>query len=77
MANETLIKFLKDKGMTPAALAHRVGVGRAAAWKWTQGNGPRPEHAIRIELATKGEIPKSVLRPDLWPQSLKRKGAAA
>lgn len=67
---ETPIKtYLKAKGMTAAAFANLVGVKKAAVSKWMRGHGPSIESAKVIEERTQGELPKEVLRPDVWTRS--------
>jgi transcriptional regulator with XRE-family HTH domain len=61
------IKAYRERhNLTLEAFGTRVGVQRSAVSKWERGEGPSIDNAKGIEAATRGEIPKHVLRPDIW-----------
>ena len=47
-------------------LAQACGVSQAAVWKWLQGQPPKGEHAVAIEVATGGQVSREAIRPDLF-----------
>jgi DNA-binding transcriptional regulator YdaS (Cro superfamily) len=52
------------------ALAAKIGTSARYLWQLETGwNGHKasPEMAQKIEAATGGAVPKSSLRPDIWP----------
>jgi DNA-binding transcriptional regulator YdaS (Cro superfamily) len=50
------------------ALANACGVKQGNVWNWLNRDKViQPEVALLIERATKGEITKEQLRPDLYP----------
>jgi len=53
--------------MSLAAFGRMVDVEKAAVWKWENGGDPAPTQCIKIEEKTNGEIPRWMLRSDLWP----------
>lgn len=56
----SLARYLSTAGKTQRWLAARVGVRPATVCAWCSGaSTPRPEHMIRIEQATEGEVPVS------------------
>ena len=59
--------YREAKGLTLEAFGALVGSNKSAVFKWEDGIGPAPQTAIKIEKATGGEVPRHVLRPDLWP----------
>lgn len=74
------IKHLRANvlGISQLDMAGFAGVSQATVSRWESGElRVTAEQAVKIERATKGAVTRSDLRPDLWPQSLKRKGAAA
>lgn len=56
-------------------LAAACGVTQQAIWKAKKAGRVSGELAVAIEKATKGAIPRSRLRPDLWEPE--QAGAAA
>ena len=58
--------YRKRCGLTLAEMGALIGVGKAAVFKWEHGVSPPPSRAIEFEIATKGELPRWDLRPDLW-----------
>lgn len=62
--------YLEKRGVTQSDIARRINVPPALVWQWI--NGVRPisaKHAIPIEQATDGEVPRHVTRPDIYPPS--------
>jgi transcriptional regulator with XRE-family HTH domain len=53
--------------MTLEEFGELVGVKKSAVSKWENGKKPSPRRCLKIEEATKGEILKWQLRPELWP----------
>lgn len=49
------------------ALARLCGVSQAAIWNARDRNKISPKLSIAIEGATGGQVPRSSMRPDLWP----------
>ena len=70
MASQTaLIKqaILNTTGRRQEDLAAAMGVAQQTVSKLARGEIPvSPEHAIAIHRATRGAVPGSALRPDLW-----------
>ena len=58
--------YRERQGLTLEAFGALVGVKKSAVCKWEQGVKPSPASVIEIERATKGEVKRSELRPDLW-----------
>jgi len=56
------------------ALATSVRTSTRYLWqlatRW-QNRRPSAEMAVKIESATAGKVPRSSLRPDLWPRATK------
>ncbi len=49
-----------------AKLGKGAGVSQNAIWQAKRKKRVSPELAIGIHRATHGEVPASILRPDLW-----------
>ena len=65
----TLTDFLADNKITAAELGRRIGVSRSMMIRLISGKrAMTAEYAIKIETATGGQVTRSELRPDLWPQ---------
>lgn len=62
-----IARYREANGLTLEAFGALVGSNKSAVFKWEDGIGPAPQTAIKIEKATGGEVPRHVLRPDLWP----------
>lgn len=53
-----------------ADLAEKVGCAQQTISKYLNGEiRVSAEHAVAIERATVGAVPRHALRPDLWPQT--------
>lgn len=51
------------------ALAQILGKSQSHVWYWLNKGGRVPaEHAVIIEAATKGEVTRHQLRPDVFPK---------
>lgn len=50
-----------------AKLGEATGYSQHAIWRAKVRGSVTPEMALRIHRATKGGVPASALRPDLWP----------
>ena len=63
----TLVKKSFDaRGLTPAEAARKLGMLYVHVWRhYTGRRGITAEYAIKYEKAL--GIPRSELRPDLWP----------
>jgi DNA-binding transcriptional regulator YdaS (Cro superfamily) len=65
----TLIRqaILNVPGRRQQDLAAAMGVSQQTVSRLARGEMPvSPEHAIAIHRATRGAVPGSALRPDLW-----------
>lgn len=51
--------------ITLAQFGARLGVNKTTVLRWEAGRPPA-ERAVDIERATNGELPRHVLRPDLF-----------
>ncbi len=60
-----------------AKLGAAAGKSQNAVWSAKRAGRVSPDLAMGIERATGGKIPRSRLRPDLWPQPLPKEGEAA
>ena len=60
--------LLYRRGMSLAQLASLLDVNPGTVTRWAQRKPP-PARALEIEKATRGEISRSDLRPDIWPVS--------
>jgi DNA-binding transcriptional regulator YdaS (Cro superfamily) len=61
-----LKEYLAARGMSQAALARELGVTQGAVGHWLRGaSAITAERAIQIEAVT--GIPRSTLRPDIFP----------
>ncbi|MET0332579.1 MAG: helix-turn-helix domain-containing protein [Dyella sp.] len=61
-----------------AALARAVGVTQPLVWQWCAGRRPvAPQHCIKIEESTKGQVTRYDLRPDVFGEAPKAKKARA
>ena len=58
--------YRKSQAMTLEQFGARIGVQKAAVYKWEHGQQPSTDSAKLIEQATGGAVPKHVLRPDVW-----------
>ena len=59
--------ILSVPGRRQEDLATAMGVAQQTVSKLSRGEIPvSPEHAIAIHRATRGAVPGSALRPDLW-----------
>ena len=59
--------ILTVPGRRQEDLAAAMGVSQQAVSRLARGEMPvSPEHAIAIHRATRGAVPGSALRPDLW-----------
>lgn len=70
MTMHPLTRYRRDRKLTLEALASAVGVGRAALCKWEKRRHPDyvpVAQVITLESVT--GIPRSQLRPDLYPPS--------
>ena len=67
--------YRKNKGLTQAAFAAALTESGSKATQglisqWESGDVVIPaERAVEIERATGGEVSRSDLRPDLWPNA--------
>ena len=52
--------------MRVSELARLCGVSPQAVQKW-RWRGMPPKHAIKVEAATRGEVMRFELRPDVYP----------
>lgn len=66
MKQHPIRAYREANGLTLEAFGALVGSNKSAVFKWEGGLGPAPQTAIKIEEATGGDIPRHVLRPDLW-----------
>ena len=70
MASQTALieqAILSVSGRRQEDLAAAMGVAQQNVSKLARGEIPvSPQHAIAIHRATKGVVPGSALRPDLW-----------
>jgi transcriptional regulator with XRE-family HTH domain len=58
----------KAKGLTAKETAKLFGISRIHLFRLEKGTRAlTPDMAIAIEKKTGGELPRSALRPDLWP----------
>lgn len=51
-----LTEYRERHGLTLQEFGSRIGVGKAAVWKWEAGSLPRKEMLVRIVEATGGEV---------------------
>ena len=58
--------YRQAKGLTLEQFGALVGVQKAAVSKWEDGRPPSFSKAIEIEQVTGGDLPRHVLRPDIW-----------
>ena len=58
--------YLTAKQMTASTFADLIGVKKSAVSKWVRGRGPSVQTAQLIDERTGGELPKELLRPDVW-----------
>lgn len=58
--------YLDKHQLSQGEFARRVGVTQGAVWQWLNGLEVSAKAAVKIEDATKGEINRADLRPDLW-----------
>lgn len=72
--NYAIISFRKRRNLTQEQLGSLVGVQKAAICKW-EYSAPPPEMAIKLEKATKGELARWMVRPDLWEQPSKKRAS--
>jgi DNA-binding transcriptional regulator YdaS (Cro superfamily) len=68
MSVTTLIEAAIAKLGTETKLALAAGVSQATINEAKRTGRVGPRTAIGIDRATGGEISKTVLRPDLWPE---------
>lgn len=64
---EAIIKYRERHGMARGELGKLIGV--TAEFVRLVEKGKRklsPERALDLEVATDGELPRTVTRPDLW-----------
>lgn len=55
-----------ERGLTQSDIAEALGVAQSAVSNWSRGEKePSAERAVDIE--TKLGVPRSEIRPDLWP----------
>ena len=53
---------------TQKKMGEAIGVSQAAVQKWLHGLNPvSPKFVLPIEKATKGQITRHELRPDIYP----------
>ncbi len=64
--SELLEKAVERFG-SEAAAARAAGVSQPVMHEARKLGRVGPKLAMGLDKATEGEIPKSVLRPDLWP----------
>jgi hypothetical protein len=58
---------IKAIGLARSELANRLNVSVAAVGNWANGTGRcSAENAVAVEIATSGQIPRHLLRPDLF-----------
>jgi len=70
--------ILSIPGRRQEDLAAAMGVAQQTVSKLARGEIPvSPEHAIAIHRATRGAVPGSALRPDLWSCPAHVPGAVA
>ena len=50
-----------------AKLGKATGYSQHAIWRAKERGRVSPEMALKIHRATRGLVPASALRPDLWP----------
>lgn len=68
-AKGAIEQYCKRHELTQEAFGKLCGgVTQGAVWQWMQ-EGVTAERAKEIELATKGEISRADLRPDLFEQA--------
>lgn len=66
MAMSAIRKYREQKKLTQEQFGRLAGVQKAAVSKWEDGLLVPPMRAIVIEKKTKGELPRWLVRPDLW-----------
>lgn len=64
--------YRKEKGLSQQAFAELLTESGSPATQglvsqWEKGATIPAERVVEIERATGGEVPRSALRPDLWP----------
>jgi DNA-binding transcriptional regulator YdaS (Cro superfamily) len=57
---------------TQQALAEAVGISQPVISRAIKLGRVGPRLAFGLDRVTKGEVPKSALRPDLWPPTERR-----
>ena len=65
-----LIEAAIKKAGSETKLGQATGYSQHAIWRAKQVGRVSPEMAKRIDEWTAGEIPKSSLRPDIWPEKV-------
>jgi DNA-binding transcriptional regulator YdaS (Cro superfamily) len=63
--NRHIQKAVKICG-SQSKLAKACGVSQTAVWNWLHGSRISPENAIAVEMATVGQVPRDVLRGDVF-----------
>lgn len=68
-----LATYLKRHKLTPAKFARERGLSRSFVCRLVKGERQAsPEMAKQIETATEGQVPKHILRPDIWDAPKRR-----
>ena len=59
--------YLEKHKLSQEQFGRKVGVTQGAVWQWINGRVQvDPKRAIKIERATRGQIKRHELRPDLY-----------
>lgn len=62
--------YLEKHGLSQEQFAKQIGVTQGAVWQWLNGETRiTAERAVEIERATKSEVSRHDLRPDLFPKA--------
>jgi predicted transcriptional regulator len=64
--NHAIRAYREKHSLSLKEFGDLVGVQKAAVCKWEGGLRPSVEAAIRIHEITRGEVSRSMLRPDIW-----------
>lgn len=68
MSEETFYQLLEDKNIRPAELARKMDLNRSSITIWARNRIPA-ERVLEVERIT--GIPRTRLRPDIYPEGHK------